>query len=328
MIVAYIHTKDEQRFLRGALSIGTFLLVWLGSIACPIVMLFAVARQAWLIVLGLVLLLGWCSLPVETNARIRGWYCEGFRLYWREASLCYEEPVGATATLLAVHPHGAYCMGYASLFTQDALNHVRWCYAHVLYRSPFFKAFTSFTGRPCSAEKRHFLSVLRQREVVAILPGGFEEAAISCTAADRVYLRHRKGWIKYALLHGYAVTPVFTFGERDTYGTLQALAPLRLWLGTFGMVGTLASMLLVFPVGKWWCPILPRTRRLHTVVGAPLRPPATASANEPDGARTVTTEQVDEFHAKYVEALVSLYDRHKVNYYGATEGAGARLEIW
>ena len=90
--------------------------------------------------------------------------------------------------------------------------------------------------------------------------------AISSTIVDRVYLAKRKGWIKYALQvrgdasadfhslllltlfltssslpphlalpspssqHGYSLTPVFTFGERETYGNAQALMPLRLWL--------------------------------------------------------------------------------------------------
>ena len=38
-----------------------------------------------------------------------------------------------------------------------------------------------------------------------------------------------------------------------------------------------------------------------------------------------TQEEVDAFHARYVAALVSLYDRHKGTYYGA---AAASLEVF
>ena len=173
-----------------------------------------------------------------------------------------------------------------------------------------------------SADKKSFLDLMRQRKTIAILPGGFEEASINCPTFDRVYLKHRRGWIKYALEHGYTLTPSFTFGERETYSSVQALLPLRLWLGrTFGLPGTLLAMGLIFPCGRLWCPVLPNDRRLHIVVGPPVKPPT--SKAQP----TVTEEQVNEFHARYVAALIALYDRHKVTYYGE-KAAGAALEIW
>ena len=120
--------------------------------------------------------------------------------------------------------------------------------------------------------------------------------------------------------HERRAAPVFTFGERETYATLTALAPLRLRLATtVGLPGALLAMLLVFPRGRWWCPLLPRDERLHTVVGTPLQPPVGA-----DGA---TAARVDESHAAYVAALVALYDRYKVDYYGAA-AASATLEVW
>ena len=76
-------------------------------------------------------------------------------------------------------------------------------------------------------------------------------------------------------------------------------------------------MLLVFPVGRWWCPLLPRNERLHTVVGAPLRAPPGAPADE---------KHIDELHRRYVAALRELYERHKEAYYGRE--APPELEIW
>ena len=56
---------------------------------------------------------------------------------------------------------------------------------------------------------------------LAIIPGGFEEATLHCQGVDRVYMKKRWGLVKYALQNGYAMVPIFAFGERDTYSNLQ-----------------------------------------------------------------------------------------------------------
>ena len=43
----------------------------------------------------------------------------------------------------------------------------------------------------------------------------------------------RKGLVKYALQHGYALTPVYTFGENRTYWAFSGLLRLRLWINSF-----------------------------------------------------------------------------------------------
>ncbi|CAM9488198.1 unnamed protein product, partial [Heterosigma akashiwo] len=57
---------------------------------------------------------------------------------------------------------------------------------------------------------------MEKGESFGIIPGGFEEATISKLGAQRVYLKKRKGFVKYALKYGYALVPVYTFGESDT----------------------------------------------------------------------------------------------------------------
>jgi len=48
---------------------------------------------------------------------------------------------------------------------------------------------------------------------IAIIPGGFEEATLTSTTSTSVYIKNRKGFIKYAIKHGYSVFPLYTFGE-------------------------------------------------------------------------------------------------------------------
>ena len=59
------------------------------------------------------------------------------------------------------------------------------------------------------------------------------QATLYARGTHRVYIRRRKGFVKYALQHGYALTPIYTFGESETYHTFTGLLPLRLWINRF-----------------------------------------------------------------------------------------------
>ena len=70
---------------------------------------------------------------------------------------------------------------------------------------------------------------------------------------ERVYIRKRAGFIKYALQHGYRLCVGYTFGESDLYSSIQFSEKLRMWIvKTFGFV---------LPIfwGKYGplCPVLP-----------------------------------------------------------------------
>ena len=115
--------------------------------------------------------------------------------------------------------------------------------------------------------------------------------------------------IKYALQYGYKVTPIYTFGESRTFHTFTPLLALRL------KVVRALGLPMCFFFGSPTCPLFPRYDAwLLTYVGAPLELPAIA---EP------TIEDVDKWHARYVAALLQLFDEHK-----AEAGAPhAQLEV-
>jgi 1-acyl-sn-glycerol-3-phosphate acyltransferase len=75
------------------------------------------------------------------------------------------------------------------------------------------------------------------------IPTGFEEATIHSDEADRIYIKNRKGFIKYAIQHGVALVPVYVFGEKRTFSNLQGFWGFRLWLNSFGVPG-------VCPLGR------------------------------------------------------------------------------
>jgi 2-acylglycerol O-acyltransferase 2 len=131
---------------------------------------------------------------------------------------------------------------------------------------------------------------------MAIIPGGFEEATLSSYDVDRVYLRKRKGWVKYALQHGYALTPIYCFGENQTFYNAQWFLDFRVWIATFGIPS-------VLPFGKPWLPFIPMNENLHIVVGKPLQLP---TLDHPP-----TREEVTLWHGKYMKHLQTLYETHK-----------------
>ncbi len=51
-----------------------------------------------------------------------------------------------------------------------------------------------------------------QGKKVGLVPGGYEEATLTTPNQMRFYLKHRKGFIKYALRYGYTVRPVVCIG--------------------------------------------------------------------------------------------------------------------
>ena len=57
-----------------------------------------------------------------------------------------------------------------------------------------------------AATKAVILKAMATGESLALLPGGFQEASICKQGADRVYIKHRQGFIKYALQEGYRKT--------------------------------------------------------------------------------------------------------------------------
>ena len=53
--------------------------------------------------------------------------------------------------------------------------------------------------------------LMKQGKTIGVVPGGYEEAILTSDKELRVYLKHRKGFVKYALKYGYTIYPVLTY---------------------------------------------------------------------------------------------------------------------
>ena len=71
---------------------------------------------------------------------------------------------------------------------------------------------------------------MEQKKPLGLLPGGFEEATLTTPDELRIFIKNRKGFVKYALTYGYTIYPTLTFNEHKAFWTFNHFTKLRLWL--------------------------------------------------------------------------------------------------
>ena len=234
--------------------------------------------------------------------------------YYRECRLHGAlDTMRTERTFYLFHPHGILSVGFVAngVWSREfnlrasapgAEKETTWrgtaflIAANLREWSAFFKVFCDLGGRLESATRANIMKLMAAGRNLAIIPGGFEDATRHKRGAERTAMSGRKGFVKYALQHGYALTPIYTFGESETYHTFTGLLPLRLWINRFQIPAVLFF-------GEPWCPILPRRdTRCLSCVGEPLQLPRIDAP---------TQAQIDEWHAEYLNALRVTFDRHK-----------------
>jgi len=220
---------------------------------------------------------------------------------------------------LAHHPHGCLSAGWTwSVFWNECLHARTGRIGYFIddalrYKTPSFRIVCDKYESPnryCAAATRKAIKAAMARgDSISLIPGGFNDATICENGKERIWIKNRKGWIKYCLEGGYKVFPLYTFGESDLFWTATSGLNFRLWLNKFNIPA-------VTFCGNPFIPFLPRTNvDVVTVVGSPVQLPQIA---EP------TPADVDEWHAKYVAALVATFEKHKAE----CGKPDAVLELW
>ena len=323
--------------IRAGVAYFVHLLTWVLSLGSPVLISVFVRNGQHGLLAALLGLTVMAYLPWE-----RGYISDlatifvRFQVYWyKKCSViyvskesmpqrCVDDPKQQKRpSLYAVHPHGAFAMGWSILYSSKIMHEgkVRFVFAPGLYISPLFRLWSRMVGRPGSSSKTSMIRYMKdiQNETgrpgdLALIPGGFEDATLSCIDKDRVYIKKRVGFIKLALQHGFNVVPTYSFGENQTYSNVQGLWKFRLWLNSLSVPG-----IVVF--GSWLFPLLPKRhpKGLTVVVGEPLVLP---TISDP------TRDEVKLWHDKYMASLVRLFEEHKEAYYGPEIAKTAKLELW
>jgi 2-acylglycerol O-acyltransferase 2 len=189
------------------------------------------------------------------------------------------------------------------------------------FQTPFLREYFLFMGA-CTSAKETFRTVLkRPHTALVVVVGGAAESFQSEVGSMNLVLETRKGFCREAILAQASLVPVLGFGETDLYTVGQASDRVAKVQSVMKRITGMAMPLfqgrsiLFQDVG-----VMPQRKPVVVVVGAPLPPPswssdekgfhpeidrATGKALNDDG------KLLNEYHAKYIEALEELYKNYK-----------------
>ena len=133
-----------------------------------------------------------------------------------------------------------------------------------------------------------------------IYPGGFFEASRHKKDENCVYIKNRKGLIKYCLEYGYEIYPVYVFGECQTYYNYND------WIGTkYKDWMNNHQLPTIFAMGPYWycSPLLPYSNTgIHIIYGG---------NTYYEKIENPTKEKIDSVHKWYMEEMNNLFERNK-----------------
>jgi 1-acyl-sn-glycerol-3-phosphate acyltransferase len=209
--------------------------------------------------------------------------------------------------IFGVHPHGIHCIPLGQFCTPNSAFDRTFPHlygpkltgvaATIIFKIPVVRELFFHMGY-IDASRQVCHQALLEGQSLFICIGGEEEALYAQQGQDLVVLSKRKGFVRLALSHGASLVPVFGVGNTDTYQTYSFLLPARLWLQKK------AGIALPIFHGRW-CTTLPYPVPITLLVGPPIETPTP----EYPGAKP-NDALVDEYHAKYVQALKEMYAKH------------------
>jgi hypothetical protein len=204
--------------------------------------------------------------------------------------------------LVVSHPHGLFgiATGYYGFELHRRFGSIPlFTAADVILMLPLLRRFMVWWGMTevGAAPLKRSLRQPWPYNIVQLQPGGIAEMFYG-TEREQIILAKRKGLAKVALQTGACLVPNYVFGANEMYTR---------WFGPSSAAAQLSSVLrtsLVAWSGRWGIPFSPVPNRVKMVVvlGAPL---------QVERVEDPTPEQIEQLHARYVQALTSLFDRYK-----------------
>ncbi|XP_014207549.1 2-acylglycerol O-acyltransferase 1 [Copidosoma floridanum] len=306
----------------------------------------------WLVtLLGLLLGPNWLRLLLvgylvfvylDWDTRLRGGrskrWCTWFRnlAWWRY--FCAYFPIRIVKTvdldpkrnyLFCSFPHGLLCSGATGAFGTNGADcpkifpglDFRILTLEQHFKPPLYREYVcSFGACSCDEGSMNYLLSTKPTErdgptedpvqgrIVVIMVGGASEAFKCKPNTYSILVKRRKGFVRVALKNGTPLVPVFSFGETDLYNQMSSPEG-SLVRRTQEFLKKATGVAPILPIGRGFFQysfgLVPRRKPIHIVVGAPLEIP---KIEKP------TAEQIDEYHSKFVEKLVELFETHKSKY--------------
>lgn len=222
--------------------------------------------------------------------------------------------------IFGYHPHGIISLGAFGNFATEGAGfeslfpgiNLRFLVLNSNFQIPFYELFLTILGI-CDASKESCNYILKQGKGNSILLviGGSKEALDARPSSEYLLtLKNRKGFVKIALANGASLVPVFSFGENDLYQQLanprgSTLRTIQLMLQQ--KMGYSLPLFHGRGIFQYKFGLLPNRHPINTYVGEPIEVPKLAQEQ-------ITSEIIDEYHIKYMNALTSLFDAHKAKH--------------
>lgn len=152
-----------------------------------------------------------------------------------------------------------------------------------------------------SVDKKNLLQIMKEGYSPIICPGGVQEVCMMDNESECIlYLNNRKGFIKLALMHGFNVVPVFTFGLADGYDYIVPR-------GSF--MASLARKIGFMPMaffGMFGIPLAPpKPCQYINVIAKPITVP---QIDEP------SSDDINKYHSQYVKEISRVFETYKADY--------------
>eukprot|EP01059_Diplonema_ambulator_P019115 TRINITY_DN3193_c0_g1_i2.p1 TRINITY_DN3193_c0_g1~~TRINITY_DN3193_c0_g1_i2.p1 ORF type:complete len:490 (+),score=139.71 TRINITY_DN3193_c0_g1_i2:50-1471(+) len=221
--------------------------------------------------------------------------------------------------LLIVHPHGVHSFGAVINFSSNANgldDRLPELFLSVQTLSiqfwlPLWREIVRI-GSMGNASRKTLMNLLRGKpgDSALLVVGGAEESLDAAPGTSKLILKKRKGFVRIALQTGAALVPCFSFGENDTYRSVNPSPETRSklkWIQT--KLGFAIPLFMGRGIFNYTFGFLPHRRQITSVVGEPIR--VQKWEGEWDLKDPKLQQAVDDLHRQYMEALQDLYDRNK-----------------
>lgn len=211
--------------------------------------------------------------------------------------------------LFGYHPHAIHAFGAAATFGGEAnglSSYLPGLKFHlqtlrINFFIPFWREMCLLIGLG-DASSASIRRTLRSGpgECVVLAIGGAEESILSRPRTNDLVLKRRKGFVKMSLETGTALVPVYGFGETNTYEALHCVDhPSYFGVGQF--IKRYTRLTLPGIAGRGPFRVRPLPRPIFVVFGAPIEVPQIPFP---------TSADIDFYHQKYMEGLLSLYNEY------------------
>lgn len=287
------------------ITVGIVAIAWLSSFAIPIMCLGLVISGEWVMTCVVVACIFVTStIPIWAHPTLRDFVLNGIsEAVGGTTVLRTEKPLPENRRVLyAIHPHGltstmtGLALGDINRRTNQRVALVvapmlRWL-------NPLMRIIMGFLGVDLlSSDKHQVQAYMGLGEPVGIVVGGFEEMLRTQSDKEIISLKHRRGFLKQAIRHGYSVVPVFCFGESQIYNNrIQLSDTMRDFCAKWKLPAAI-------PSGAGRFSFMPR--RLEggalIVFGKPMRWGTCEIAS---------TESFSRVHADYMNAVQQLYNQY------------------